>query len=181
MEHFYETIDGWFNFQDIYTDQVNIARDGAHFVEIGAWLGKSTAFMAVEILNSGKHIRFDVVDTWRGSDDELETSHSLAKEKDIFQVFTDNLQPLADKINPVRATSVEAAKLYNDRSLDFIFIDANHSYEFVKADIGAWLPKLKKGGYIGGHDYDWAGVKKAVDEFFCDGLQNIGVSWLYHN
>ena len=179
MEHFYETIDGWFDFQDVYAGQVKIAKDGAHFVEIGAWLGKSTAYMGVEILNSGKQIRFDVVDTWQGSEGELDAWHSLAKQEDIFQLFTKNTQAVAAVVSPVRSSSVEAAKSYPDGSIDFIFIDANHSYEFVKADIAAWYPKLKKGGYIGGHDYNWESVKRAVDGYFGNGIQAIGISWLY--
>ena len=69
----------------------------------------------------------------------------------------------------MRARSVEAAKAITDGSLDFVFIDADHSYEGCKADIEAWLPKVKPRGFIGGHDYDNAefpmfGVKRAVDE-----------------
>jgi hypothetical protein len=181
MEHFYQRIDGWFDFQDVYSSQVETAKDGAHFVEIGAWLGKSTAYMGVEILNSGKRIRFDVVDTWAGSEGELDTWHSLAKKEDIFHLFMKNTQPISAIIHPVRNNSTEAAKLYPDESIDFIFIDANHSYEFVKADIAAWYPKLKKGAYIGGHDYNWETVKRAVDEYFKDRVQSTGISWLYRN
>jgi len=181
MEHFYQKIDGWFDFQDIYTGQVNMSKDGAHFVEIGAWLGKSTAYMGVEILNSGKKIKFDVVDTWLGSDGELDTWHSLAKEADIFKLFMANVLPVSSIISPIRSSSIVAARSYGDGTLDFIFIDANHSYECVKADIAAWYPKLKKGGYIGGHDYNWESVRTAVVEYFREGVQSAGISWLYRN
>lgn len=63
-----------------------------------------------------------------------------------------------------------AARAVEDSSVDFCFIDANHMYEAVKADIQAWLPKVKRGGWIGGHDYHntWGGrwgVSKAVTEW----------------
>ena len=63
--------------------------------------------------------------------------------------------------------------LFEDNSLDFVFIDASHEYEDVKNDILAWLPKVKRGGILAGHDYyvnqDWfSGVKKAVNEIFSD-------------
>ena len=68
--------------------------------------------------------------------------------------------------------SVDAAKMVDDGSLDMVYIDADHKYESVKADILAWLPKVKEGGYIGGHDFGrnendrgW-GVRKAVEEIF---------------
>ena len=66
--------------------------------------------------------------------------------------------------------SIEASKKYEDNSIDFVFIDANHDYDYVKKDIEAWFPKVKTGGVIAGHDYHkhWKGVVKAVDEFFLE-------------
>ena len=51
-----------------------------------------------------------------------------------------------------------------DASLDLIFIDADHTYDSVSKDILNWRPKLRRGGFLTGHDIDWPGVKKAVDE-----------------
>jgi hypothetical protein len=67
--------------------------------------------------------------------------------------------------------SVAAAHTFLNQSLDFVFINADHSYEGCAADIHAWLPKVKAGGWIGGHDYDNTdypgfGVKRAVDQAF---------------
>lgn len=53
----------------------------------------------------------------------------------------------------IQEMSVEAAKDFEDSSLDAVYIDANHRFEFVVADIHAWLPKIRKGGIISGHDY----------------------------
>ena len=52
MEHFYQNIQGWFTYNDLYKYIVDNSLDGAHFVEVGSWLGCSSAFFAVEILNS---------------------------------------------------------------------------------------------------------------------------------
>lgn len=66
--------------------------------------------------------------------------------------------------------SAEQAEAFQDCAFDFVFIDADHSYEGVKNDIEAWYPKLKPSGFIGGHDYANKGepcgmeVKRAVDE-----------------
>lgn len=61
--------------------------------------------------------------------------------------------------------SVEAAGKVADESLDFVFIDGDHSYDGCKRDIEAWLPKVKPGGWLMGHDYTIRpGVKRAVDE-----------------
>ena len=54
MDHFYQNIHGWFDFQTLYTKMVEEHSTNSHFVEVGAFYGKSAAYMAVEIANSGK-------------------------------------------------------------------------------------------------------------------------------
>ena len=84
-----------------------------------------------------------------------------------YNEFLKNTETVRSTINPIRLPSTEASNLYADNSLDFVFIDANHSYEFVKDDIKHWYPKVKKGGILAGHDYipAWPGVIQAVNEF----------------
>lgn len=172
MEHFYNKIgEDWMDFQDLYSEMIDHFPDNSHFVEIGSWKGRSAAYMAVELINSGKKIKFDCVDTWLGSQEHLEPSspffvQELIKDKDwLYYEFLKNIRPVSDFINPIRMSSLEAVSLYENRSLDFVFIDASHEYDDVKKDIVAWYPKVKKGGYLCGHDYTtFDGVRKAVDE-----------------
>jgi hypothetical protein len=165
MKHFYENIgEDFFDYQDLYKSIITHFQDGSHFVEVGSWKGRSASFMAVEIRNSRKRIQFDCIDTWDGSEE-----HDLSdKPKDwLYHEFKKNTLLVSEYINPIRSTSVDASHLYDNRSLDFCFIDAAHDYENVKADIIHWYPKVKFGGVIAGHDYPhWSGVKKAVDEIF---------------
>jgi hypothetical protein len=88
------------------------------------------------------------------------------KENSLFGTFIDNLRPVINLINPIRTDSVSASKMYADESLDAVFIDADHKYESVVADILSWMPKVKKGGILSGHDYIDChnGVIKAVNE-----------------
>lgn len=65
--------------------------------------------------------------------------------------------------------SVDAAKNVGIDELDFVFIDADHQYKSVISDIKTWYPKVKKGGYVTGHDVNHKGVKQALNEFFGDG------------
>ena len=188
MEHFYTNVNGWFDFESLYSKMVDEAAEGASFVEVGAFYGKSAAFMAVEIINSGKNIDFHVVDTWRGSpehqDGGFDRQEAMINDT-AFDIFTANMSPVAGKYIPHKMPSLEAAALFEDNSLDFVFIDAMHDYEAVKDDINTWYPKVKVGGYIGGHDYGenlppiLAGVYAAVNEVI--GKDNITVyhtSWL---
>lgn len=159
MNHFYGSIGGWHNLlPQLYARVVNEFPSGSHFVEVGCWKGSSSAAMCVEIINSGKAIKFDCVDTWKGS---IEHINDPAIVNDtLYDEFIRNLKPVEGVYNAIRMSSVEAAKLYNDNSLDFVCIDASHDYDNVKADIEAWLPKIKIGGILAGDDYGH--VQKAV-------------------
>jgi len=81
-----------------------------------------------------------------------------------LEIFKNNTHSVANKIKMLKSKSVDAAKDFN-QEIDFMFIDGDHSYEGVKADIDAWFPKLKSGGIIILHDIGWAeGVIRVVDE-----------------
>jgi len=166
MEHFYKNLgEEWFTYPELYTYIVNKFPTNSHFVEVGTWKGMSAAYMAVEIINSGKNIKFDCVDTWDFVPSQTEIP--LHMFDNLYEVFLKNIEPVKHQINPVKALSWDGAAFYKDNSLDFVFIDAAHDYESVKKDINAWYPKVKKEGIIGGHDYTWCDdVRRAVNEFF---------------
>jgi predicted O-methyltransferase YrrM len=156
--------ENWFTYKQLYTDTVRKYPSGSTFVEIGSWKGKSSAFMATEIANSQKNIDFYCVDTWEGS---TELKRDVYVPNNLYDIFIDNMKPLEKYYQSLRTTSLEAANLFIDNSLDFIFIDASHEYNDVKKDLQAWLPKLKQQGTLAGHDYDielFPGVIKAVIE-----------------
>lgn len=74
-----------------------------------------------------------------------------------------------DRADLMIMSTRDAASVVPDGSFDFVFIDADHGYEGVKADINLWAPKVRERGWLGGHDYHakrWPGVVKAVDEQF---------------
>lgn len=172
MEHFYEPIQGWFDYQEIFKKAIKKAENGSKFVEMGAWLGKSTSFFAVEILNSDKDITLYVVDTWEGSPEQKNT----VKEFDdtgitLYDRFLENMKPVLhdERIKLVRKDSVTASKLFDDKSLDFVFLDGSHYYsDFIK-DVEAWSRKIKPNGVLSGHDYKhdaWKDVATVILEKF---------------
>lgn len=173
MDHFFESVKGWFSFRALYEQAVREAPDPAHFVEVGSWRGRSASFMAVEIINSQKDIDFDCVDHWLGSIGAKMRDDPDVVSGKLFDIFLNNIRPVADRIKVVRSLSAEAAHLYQDDSLDFVFIDAGHEYPDVSADIKAWWPKVKPGGVFAGDDYYGQGVKRAVNEMFGDRVEDI--------
>lgn len=167
MEHFYQDIEGWFSYDGLYKEAVEKAKGGELFVEVGSFKGKSSSFFAVEIINSGKKIQLDCVDTWQGSTEHQAGAPCEVKEVidgTLYETFLNNMKPVEGYYRPVRMPSVEAAKQYDDNSIDFIMIDGEHSYEAVKADIQAWLPKMKSGGVMTGDDAFSDQVRRAAEE-----------------
>ena len=139
----------WFTYPELYREMVKRFPSGSKFVEIGSWKGKSSAFMAVEIANSGKQIDFYCVDTFEGSV-EHQNNPELPH---LYNIFKNNMKPLEEYYQDMKMTSMEAVQKFDDQSLDFVFIDGSHEYEDIKNDIISWLPKVKKGGILAGHDY----------------------------
>jgi predicted O-methyltransferase YrrM len=171
----YQEIDGWFNHEAAYDYLISQTPEGGTFVELGAWLGKSSAYLCDKA--TGKQIT--IIDTWKGSPNELTTTHALATQVDIYELFKENMG--GRKYKSIKATSKTASKRFADESLDVVFIDLTHTYEAVKEDIALWLPKVKKGGILAGDDYheNWPGVIQAVDELLY-GRAFIGDCWIYH-
>lgn len=139
----------WFTYPELYREMVKRFPSDSKFVEIGSWKGKSSAFMSVEIANSGKKIDFYCVDTFEGSAEHQnnpELSH-------LYNIFKDNMKPVEGYYQDMKMTSMEAVQKFENESIDFVFIDGSHEYEDIKDDIISWLPKVKRGGVLAGHDY----------------------------
>lgn len=188
IQHYYNDPmfeQGMFTYPSLYKSMVNRFSDESHFVEVGCWKGQSASFMAVEIHNSRKNIKFDCIDHWCDSwreGDSDPTTDDLESSDSLYQKFLSNTDRVRHIINPIRKTSIDAAKMYDDNSLDFVFIDGDHTYTGCKNDILAWLPKMKHGSVIAGHDYAWCSwVRNAVHEVFgnADGkyVDNYGVGY----
>lgn len=169
---FFREIEGWFDFHDIYQDMVNQAPKDrvSKFVEVGCWLGKSICFLGETARDSGKPIEIYAVDTWAGSNEEAHQDYikKLGGPDELYNKFWSNMQRagIDHIIKPIRKDSERASELFENESLDMVFIDASHEYMDVLRDNDMWLPKVKKNGILAGHDYPWPDVKKAVKERF---------------
>lgn len=155
MKHFYESLPGYFTFEDFYRWVAKQVPTGARCVEVGVFSGRSAAFLGVELCNVGNGATLDLVD---GSFAGLGTDG-----------IRQQLAPIAFVIDQVHAgCSWDAAALYPDESLDFVYLDAGHDYADVHKDIDAWRLKVKSGGILAGHDYtvEFPGVIQAVNETF---------------
>lgn len=175
---------GWTDFEDVYAEAVRLVPAGGTLVEVGVWHGKSLAMLCQHVRTAGKDQKVVAVDNFMGSTcDKLdETVRQMPVT--LYDTFIDNMTKcgcidLVSKI--VSADSAEAAKSFPDASLDFVFIDANHEDDAVRRDISAWLPKVKPGGILAGHDINRSSVYHPVCELV-PGWRSVGVSgmcWWY--
>ena len=168
LTHFYNNPqfgENWFDYDDVYRLMVENCQEAGHIVEIGSWRGRSASFLIIEAKNKSPKIRIDLVDHFMGSPE-----HSGVTQEFLFSEITKNLSPLNGLYNIVKKPSLQASMEYKDNSLDGVFIDGNHEYENVKADILAWMPKIRKGGILAGHDYcnGWQSVVRAVNDTLKD-------------
>jgi len=173
----YGDIQGWFNFDDIYDEAVKKAKNGSVFVEIGSWKGRSSAYMAQKIKESGKDIKFFAIDTFEGAPDNYQQNKLLREmDQSLYFTFVDNMIKcnLTKYVFPIKLDSVAASILFEDKSVDFVFIDGDHNYQAIKQDLEVWHRKIKKGGILAGHDYLWEcndktkAVYRAVNEFIVE-------------
>lgn len=172
-------IPGWFQWRSAQEEAADHFPAGSRFVEVGNFLGRSLCSLGEVVARSGKNISVIGVDTCRGSGVEGPRARDYHGEAVVQGggTFAGTLHRniiecgYADSISLIVADSVTAAGFFPDRSLDWVHLDARHDREHVKADIGAWRPKLKAGGWLSGDDYDaikWPDVVSVVNELLPD-------------
>jgi predicted O-methyltransferase YrrM len=137
----------------------NIPNKGT-MIEIGTFTGESTILF-------GDHFEKVIGIDPMLQDYDKQDPTSNFNFNEVLDMFIDRTKDYKN-IQLITKTSDDAVLDFNDESFDFIYIDGIHQYENVKQDIINYLPKVKKGGVIGGHDYgnSWPGVRQAVDEMF---------------
>lgn len=171
MDHFYEEIEGWFDFEELYREAVRRMPQGEEgswelkitprpivMVEVGVYKGRSLFFLAVEAENSGKPIEVFAVDRFNWPVTAMQDFARLRQ-----------AHGLTERVHMVTADSLTASRGFSDDALDFVFLDAGHEYPDIESDIRAWWPKVRRGGILAGHDYghpDFPGVAQAVNEHF---------------
>jgi len=153
-------------------------RNVKKFAEIGVFRAHSAKYILYKCHNIiDEYWGIDKYDTrWNG----VTYTHPKLDEHRWHEMYIRSCRftPFYPQFKIMRMSSEEAAQLFPKRFFpdgyfDFVYIDADHTYDMVKNDIQLWLPIVKKGGLIGGHDYGfpdeicrYGGVQKAVDEMF---------------
>ena len=140
---------------DLYNGLVNLAKTFAKtnpktFVEIGSYNGES-----LEVFRNHlpKDCKIFCIDPWLNNYDENDAASEISEMNEVEASF-DRVMRKYRNIAKLKFISNEIFELFDDESLDIVYIDGNHKYEAVKEDIKLYLPKIKEDGIISGHDYD---------------------------
>jgi methyltransferase family protein len=149
---------------------------GSVGVEIGVWAGDLSA----AILRAVRPVRLHLLDPWAFAPDESyeqawyggARAGSQAEMDEVYKRVLQRFETeIADGAVVIhRSTSADAAVGFEDASLDWVYVDGNHLYEYVRTDLELFAPKLRPGGLLAGDDYGAAGwwddgVRRAVDSF----------------
>lgn len=179
---FWSALHGWFDYQDVYAEFVGRAQDGDVFVEIGCFLGRSACCFGDLIRASGKRVTVLCVDVWPAQYDFRDGKGGGLLVEAPAETFKANVRQagLTTILVPIHAPSTWAATFVRD-NLAAVFIDGDHEYASCAADIAAWLPKVRSGGILAGHDFSdsFPGVEKAVREALGDKFRRMGQCWLH--
>lgn len=179
---YWTTIPGWFNFADVYELAVANSRDGDTLVEVGVFLGKSLCMLLQEVDRSGLRLSVVGVDKFEIDDyfgrvtmpwGELASDWKAREGADaLHRTALQHIArcPDAAHLRELRrADSHAAAGVVEPGSCSLVYLDANHTYEHVRADLEAWYPMVRPGGLLAGHDLNSkghnCGVREAVTDF----------------
>lgn len=144
--------------------------------EIGVWKGH----FARDIL---KHVdgidEYWAIDPWKAFPKESGRMFRLANaDWDSLYWYAMKMAQVFSQLKVARMDSAEAAKLFPKGYFDLVFIDGDHSYDAVLADIKAWTPLVQKGGLVTGHDLirRVPGVYKALTEYFGNRVERLSAT-----
>jgi len=141
---------------------------------LGAEIGVQRGLFSKKLLSGWPGQKLYLIDTWRYLDNYMDIANcpDLYTNLQCYAQTFSNVYEFGDRVTIIREYSGAASRFFPDQSLDFVYLDADHSYEGVKADIDAWYPKVKPGGVFCGDDFldgnipaGIFGVRSAVIEF----------------
>jgi len=175
----WQDIPGDFDTSDAeaYAHIVKNLRDGRGIAEIGLWEGRSFCSLIAECQQRQRSHMLYGIDTFSGSSNQI-GQQVVAANTDLMRRCKHNITATGYNYwMLINAESVTASSYFIDHSLGCAFIDATHTREALTRDIRAWLPKIRKGGYIAGHDYTWKEVSVTVNDLLGK-VDVIGSCWI---
>lgn len=152
----------------------------AHDWTAGAEIGVQRGWTTFHLLERFPNLSMTMVDHWEYVPDTGEegwADYAHADPEYCARRVRERAEGYGSRARVIRLPSVEGAKQVEDESLDFVFIDDDHTTRGATESIRAWAPKVKTTGWIIGHDTDWPTVIKAVDKLLPGWRQHNSYIW----
>lgn len=130
----------------------------------GAEIGVFEASTSVHLLTSFPSLQLFCVDPFVEYS-EHEADKTAQKMSACEVKARSRLSAFGPRATIIKDFSVQASKLVESESLDFVFIDAIHTFDAVTEDLHAWYRTVRPGGLVAGHDFSWPGVREALEQF----------------
>lgn len=138
-------------------------------VELGVWKGETFKYL----IRNCEKLTLTGVDLYAPQEDNIgpekwtpgENGHPWDHDR-YYQDMINFCSVFSDRAKIIKDYTTSAANMFDDESIDFVFIDADHGFEGCLRDITAWAPKVKKNGYVIGHDIHFPSVSLAVSNYF---------------
>lgn len=196
----WQDIPGWFSFGRAYDRMVSEAKDGETIVEVGVAFGRSLAYLARRVIDSGKRVRVVAVDPWLDDRWEFPSNYPIdaprpgwggehsdwaRAEGGPYNAFVAMMRQHARQelewCSVLRCKSSDAARIIGP--CRGVLIDGSHNYEDVVQDIAMWRHHIIPGGILAGDDWseqEFPGVVRACDEAFGgrSGYETNGTTWM---
>ena len=150
----------WFNYSKWHEDLLARYPEFTKFAEIGVHEGRSISHLS-NLVSRRENVEIHGIDIWEDldtSDQQLASVTMAECVQNIKSIGTPSIIKLHKKL------SWDAPDLFETGYFDMVFIDADHSYEGCSKDIQAWLPKMKRGSVLAGHDCWSEEVMRAVQD-----------------
>jgi hypothetical protein len=178
--------------QEIFKPFIDSVVDASVIVEIGTFVGGNLCRVAQMIKDSKKPIIIIGIDNFHFANISTQALDSVnlkfegydIKHASFYNTLMNNINDndLNDYIDIIDSDSIKASVLFANNSIDLLFLDGSHSYPYVGNELKAWLPKVKNGGIISGHDWPAGGIQQAVKENIFKPVQVVssnGAYWVY--
>ena len=132
-------------------------KDLSSGAELGVWKGKTIT----HLLETCPNLSMTGIDAWDSMGKWTEWNHKNHEHEVRYKT-----KKFGERCRLIKGKTLEVADQIGDATLDFVFIDADHSEQGVRGDIETYKTKVKPGGYVMGHDYDWESVRAGIKHHF---------------
>jgi len=159
---------------------INGYEKAVQMVEVGVFVGHLSKFVLED--PDLPHLRLIGVDPYIGTDGSFPGNYSLELDADVpYRMAQEVFSKHDGRAQLAPTTSIEIASHIPDNAVDIVFLDGCHLYSCIQEDLKLWLPKIRPGGILVGHDFSpqWPGVVRAVHEIRGNRPVMLGMDWTY--